>query len=84
VVKTKKTTNNIKRPRSDYVELKNIPPCKFCNEKRFEYEPSGFCCGKEDHAMMYTDIIQALKVKEYLSFFCLALAIGTGEYEPSF
>lgn len=35
VVKTKKTTNNIKRLRSDYVELKKIPPCKFCNAKRF-------------------------------------------------
>ncbi|KAG5630720.1 hypothetical protein H5410_002437 [Solanum commersonii] len=35
VVKTKKPTNNIKRLRSDYVELKKIPPCKFCNAKRF-------------------------------------------------
>ncbi|KAG5605160.1 hypothetical protein H5410_026652 [Solanum commersonii] len=46
VVKIRKTTNDIKQLCSDYVELQKIPPCKFCNAKRFQYEPHGFYCGK--------------------------------------
>ncbi|XP_016508082.1 uncharacterized protein LOC107825708 isoform X1 [Nicotiana tabacum] len=30
---------------TDYVRLKPVPNCKFCNAKRFQYEPPGFCCG---------------------------------------
>ncbi|XP_049391465.1 uncharacterized protein LOC125855817 [Solanum stenotomum] len=72
VVKTKKTTNNIKRLRSDYVELKKIPPCKFCNAKRFEYEPPGFCSGKGHDKIAFCvqnsdTSIEINEVKEYQS-----------------
>lgn len=35
---------NISQLQSDYVPLKKIPNCKFCSEKKFQYESPGFCC----------------------------------------
>lgn len=28
----------------DYVRLKQVPDCKFCAAKKFQYESPGFCC----------------------------------------
>lgn len=34
------TTNH----RSEYLALKKASNCQYCNAKKFEYEPLGFCC----------------------------------------
>ncbi|XP_019230428.1 PREDICTED: uncharacterized protein LOC109211349 isoform X1 [Nicotiana attenuata] len=40
IVYMKNNENNL-----DYARLRAVQNCKFCNAKRFQYEPPGFCCG---------------------------------------
>nr|GMD72571.1 Phosphoenolpyruvate/phosphate translocator 1, chloroplastic [Ipomoea batatas] len=41
--------------------LKDCPPCTYCNARRFQYEPLGFCCSSGQVVLVSNEMPSLLK-----------------------